>query len=154
MSEHNGTARAAHSPTSVAARHTAKLLRNAVSLAELQAELFKIEVRQRLAGAAKPGLLLIVAISLAIGSTPILLLSLAYFLTDVGGLPHAISLLIATVVGLTAAVAGALVALRGLAREVDLSLSKEEFGRNVAWIKDVLDYQSDTANDGCGDKRP
>jgi len=152
MSESNGTARAGPSPTRVAARHTAKLLHNVISLAELQVELFQVELQQKLAVAARPGLLMVAAMGLALGSIPIMLLSLASFLTEVGGLPHALSLLISATAGLTAAMVGVWVGLSGLKRAIDLSQSKDEFSRNVTWIKNALENQCNPANDGCGEK--
>lgn len=152
MSEHNGSGKA-KAPSKTAARHTAKLLHDMVTLAELQAELAKIELQQRLKEAAKPGVLLIGSVCVALGCTPVLLLSLAYFLTDVVGLEHALSLLIATLVGLITAVAGALVALRGLKSSIDFSRSQDEFNRNVKWMKQVLKHKCNPAHEDCGDAR-
>lgn len=149
MSEHNGSIKA---PSKSAAYHTAKLLHDAVMLAELQAEMLKVEAEERLRGAALPAVVLIVAVCVALGCTPILLLSLAYFLTDVAGLPHALSLLIATLVGLVAATVGALVATRGIKKSLDFSRSKDEFSRNVRWMKQVLKHKCNPANEACGEK--
>lgn len=148
MSDQNGSVTM---PGKTAARHTAKLMHDALTLAELQAELLKVEAQQRLAGAVKPGVLLIAALSLALGCVPVLLLGLAYSLTDIVGLARALSLLIVTVVGLVAAAAGASIAIGRLKKLMDFSRSYDEFNRNVNWIKQVLKHKCSPANESGRD---
>lgn len=150
MIDRNGSAK---SPTKTVVRNTAKLFHDAVTLVELQAELVKIEAQQSLRKTVRPVVLLIAAACLALGCTPVLLLSLAYVLIDAAGLSHGLSLLIAGCAGLIVAVAVIAVAIRRLTHGViGFSRSIEEFKRNISWMKQALQHGCNPAHDDCSAK--
>lgn len=150
MSETNGSSK---SPTKAVARSLGELAHDAVTLADLQVELLKTELRNEVGGTVKSVLLLVFAVVVILGCVPVLLMSLAYALVELADFSQALSLLIATLVGLV--IAGSLAALgwRKLRNDsITLQRSRDEFSRNVDWIKQVLKHKSNPTGSECETK--
>lgn len=147
MSKGNGTTT---SPAKAVARSMAELGHDAVTLAELQTELLQSELRQWLRGAATPAILLVSAVIVILGCVPVILLTLAYGLVEFAELSRALSLLIAATVGLAVAGVAAAIGWRRLRdNSAKLARSREEFQRNIHWIKQVLKHRANPARAGC-----
>jgi len=147
MTERNGST---ESPTSVVARSFAELAHDVATMAELQAELFKLEFQQARRDMVMPLLLFTAAAVVALGCVPVLLLSLAYALVELAGLSQALSLLIAALVGLAGVAVAAGLGWRKLKHgSMTWERSREEFSRNVAWIKLVLKHKARPAGGEC-----
>ena len=139
MSQHNGAA----SPTKTVARGMAELAHDVVTLGELQAQLAKAELDAWARSFILPVVLLASGLFITLGSVPVLLLSLAYVLVEQAGWPLSLSLLVAGVVGLAIAGAVAGIGLWRLRKHPALLVeSRDQFNRNVNWIKQVLRTQS------------
>lgn len=129
-------------------RHgVSQVLRDIVSLGELQAELLQIDLRNFVTAHVAPTAILTVgAIVAALASLPILLASLAYYLVEVANLTIASALLAAGGLGLlVAAISAGLAWKRIRTRNEAFSRSRTELARNVRWLKQVLGRPSDTA---------
>jgi hypothetical protein len=136
MSQHNGSPK---SPPTEVARNVAELARDAMTLAELQAELLKTELKESLRGFLVPVALVAAALMAALSSTAALLLSFAYVLVEFAGWSTALSLFVASVVGAAAASIAVAVAWRKLRQLSNgLDRSREELRRNMQWIKQAL----------------
>jgi hypothetical protein len=140
MSERNGSR---NSPTSVVARSVTEFAHDVLTLTELQADLFKMELQQFRRAVVLPVALLLTAVVVAFGCVPVVLLCLAYSLVEFAGMSQALSLLIAVLFGATVAVLAAFLGWRRLrSGPLQWERSREEFGRNVAWVKQVLKQKS------------
>jgi hypothetical protein len=115
------------------------LTHDVIELSELQAKLFMLDVKKSSQQARTCLVLAIVGICFLLASIPVALFALAELLVEQLDWSRAGALGVATVVGLalSAAFAGAAYALirSGL---LSLQRSREEFNRNVAWIKSML----------------
>lgn len=135
MSESNGSTQF---PPRKVARNLGEFVHDVVTLAELQADLLKVDARKSAKQVISPAILLAAAACIAIGCVPVALTALAYGLIELG-LAHWLGFLIATICGL--AIAGG-VGLFGWRRFKSIGSafkpSKEEFTRNVHWVKGVL----------------
>jgi hypothetical protein len=118
-----------------------------VSLTELQGELLKVDAKEAAGRVLAPLVLFAAAGALALGTIPVLLLLMASALLA-AGLALWLALLIAVVIGFVAA---ALIALAG--REMlrrpfrAFQRSRDEFVRNVDWLKRTLARQETADRD-------
>jgi hypothetical protein len=136
MNRRNGSATSA---ANVVAKGMGELTHDIVSLAELQLELFRIDCRKGLKRILSPVALLLVAGIVAVGTVSIALMLVAEFLTQTAGLSRAAAFSIAAMSGFIAAVAIGVVGwsyLRGVVGVFERS--REEFTRNMTWIKHAL----------------
>lgn len=116
------------------------------TLAELQAKLAMIDLREGSARAAVPALALATSAALALGGLPVLLFGLAELIHQYGGMRLGWALVVTAVAALVvAAVVGAVAALRLSRCFASFRRSREELVRNVAWIKTVLAYSGRTS---------
>lgn len=135
MSKQNGTSRF---PPSAVAKSAGGVLQDVMTLVELQLKLLQVDARRAVNGMLLPGVLLLVAGCLLLGCLAVLLISLGFGLAALG-MPTWLGMLLATVIGL--AVTGgmtfyALMRMKKITGEFETS--KEEFDRNIRWIKSVL----------------
>ena len=141
----NGSA----SPSGVMRDRLGHFAKDVAALAELQAELLQVELRDWLRKCLVPVVILAaVATTLSLASLPLLLLGLAYCLHEFGGLSMALSTLIAAAVGFVVAGVCAFLGWRVLKRQRgSFTRFKIELTRNVQWLKQVLTQPRSVADD-------
>jgi uncharacterized membrane protein YqjE len=116
------------------------------TLAELQAKLAAIDLKESAGHAALPAGLLAAALVLLLGSVPVLLAGVATLIARYTGIAPDWALLLTAVVALAlAAVLGALAASRLGRSFSSFQRSRDELARNVSWIKTVLTYSGRSA---------
>ena len=115
------------------------LTHDMVELGELQTQLLGLELKNSVRKTRTCLILAVIAACLLLASIPVALLALAELLVEQLDWTRSAAFGVATLAGLllSAIFAGAAYAIvrRGL---VSLPRSREEFGRNVAWIKSTL----------------
>jgi len=119
--------------------HLGNLGADLIQLGELQLELLAVDARDASRAAYKPALLAFLATGFLIGSCPLGLLGLSWWLTDVTTLSLWASSLIIAAVGLV--IAGVLFFLgyKGFKRSAALlNRSRAELHSNLEWIKKLL----------------
>jgi hypothetical protein len=115
------------------------LTHDAIELAELQAQLFTLDVKETTQSVKVSLTLAIVGVSLLLGAIPIALIALAELLTYLLDWPRAASYGVSTLVGLL--LSGALIATaysRLKSGMGAMKRSREELSRNITWIKSSL----------------
>lgn len=148
MTEQNGSLK---SSARSMARGVAELGHDAVALFELQMQLVQSEFKLWLKAFTTPAVLLAVAVCVALGSVPVLLLALAYLLVEFAGLTRTLAFSIATVLGLSFAGIAAAVGIRQLRNNLlRFERSREEFQRNIRWVKQVLKHKANPTNGESG----
>jgi hypothetical protein len=128
------------SPSGVMRRRLSHLAKDVATLAELQGELLKVELRDWVRGCVVPVVVLaVVAATISLASLPVLLMSLAWCLHEFAGLSLALSALLAAAVGLVAAGVCLFAAWRVFKRQRGaFTRFKVELIRNTQWLKQVL----------------
>ena len=112
-----------------------------VTLAELQLELLTVDSGEALKHARVPAFLICLALGFVIGSCPLALLGLSWWIANVTVLTVAQSALIVAFGGLVLAAILFFVAWKGLRLGVaSLKRSREEFHNNLQWIKHILKH--------------
>lgn len=109
------------------------------SLAELQAKLTLIDAKEAAGRATLPTAVLAASAGVLLATVPVLLIGLAFVLAAAMGISQGAALLIVGAV--VAAIAGvvAFLSLREFLHSFEsFRRSREEFARNVSWIKTVL----------------
>lgn len=126
-------------PATALARNFGDFARDLVSLAELQGQLFVVDLKQNARQAAARVGLVAVGLALLLGALPVLWMALAYALVEAAGWSHWLSFLVAGVVGLIVGGALALGGLAWLRRALPgLERSRRELGDNLRWLKQSL----------------
>jgi hypothetical protein len=137
----NGGARArpAAPPVEGVVSNLADFSSNIASLAELQAKLAINELRLCARRAALSVVLVVVAILLVLAGLPVALIGVAEWLIAAQGLSRSAALLLAAGGALAVATLLVIVGLPLMRRSLDaFQYSREEFTRNIAWVKTVL----------------
>ncbi len=112
-----------------------------VSLAELQLELLTVDAGETLKHARVPAFLIVLAVGFVLGSCPLALLGLSWWIASLTVLTVAESALIVALGGLILAAILFFIAWKGLRVGVAaLKRSREEFHNNLEWIKHVLKH--------------
>ena len=136
MSRTNG---AAQSPPNTVAKNMGEVLHDIVALVELQAELFKIDIRESITRLAFPAVLVLAGTAIAVGTIPVALLMFMEILVAAGGLPYWLALLAAAVLGFGLATILLIVGWRVLKKPFEaFRRSQDELKRNIDWIKRTL----------------
>jgi uncharacterized membrane protein YqjE len=121
------------------ANSVAEMTHNAIELAELQAKLFSLDVKETSQNAGISIGLVIGSVCILLGSVPVLLIALALALVELLGWSPAVSYAVAGLVGILISVGIAAAAWTqfrtGMAT---MKRSREELNRNVAWLKSNL----------------
>jgi uncharacterized membrane protein YqjE len=117
----------------------AELAHDVIELAELQAKLFGLDVKDATQKTRTSLLLSVVALCVLLGSIPVALMALAYLLIEQLEWSNAVGFGVATLVGLLLS-AGILAAgyFKFKSGKSAMQRSREELSRNVAWIKATL----------------
>ncbi len=112
---------------------------NLLTLAELQARLTAIEIRQNLDSARNGGALLVAGAILAITSLPVVMVGVAELLVSELGMKRGYALLSAGTTAIVIA-AACIVVARGWLRNKPFGfpLASEEFARNMNWLRTIL----------------
>jgi len=120
-------------------KNMGEIAEDVVSLAELQMELCKVDTRDALGRLAAPVMLMAAGAVLALGTIPVMLLFVAQAMVALTGASQWLALLIAAVLGFAAAAILFIVGRRRLVGPPRLfDRSREEWKRNVQWMKRVL----------------
>jgi len=117
-----------------------------LSLAELQTRLAAIEVKQNLEAVRRGAAILVTGSVLALAALPIALAGIAELLVSMLGMNRGAALL--AVAAAAFVIAGACIAIAvGRLRGSDMGfpLTREEFTRNLNWLRTVLLYSGRTA---------
>jgi uncharacterized membrane protein YqjE len=119
----------------------AEFAENLLTLAELQGRLAAVELKQNLEAARRGGIILAAGSVLALAALPIALAGIAELMVSLLAMNRGVALI--TVAVAAFAIAGtctaiALGRLRG--SDMGFALTKEEFTRNLNWIRTVLIY--------------
>jgi len=116
-----------------------ELTHDAIELAELQAQLFALDVKETSESTKTSLILAIVGSCLLLGTIPIALIALAELLIEQLDWSHAVSYGVATLVGILVS-AGILATAFARFRSglSSMKRSREELSRNIAWIKTSL----------------
>jgi hypothetical protein len=118
------------------------LAHDVIELSELQGRLFAHDVKCTTQKTKTSLLLTIVGVCVLLGSVPVLLFALGQLITEQTGWPLSAGLAIAAVVGIAVSAALMLAAWNRLSSGLSsLQRSRDEFSRNVAWIKSSLRSQ-------------
>lgn len=124
------------------------LTHDVIELSELQAKLFMLDLKRSSQRTRTCLILAVVSICVLLGTIPVALIALAYLFVEQLEWSHAAAFAVATVVGLaiTAALAGSAwsIAQSGL---VSLERSRQEFSRNIAWLKTSLRTRGQDTSD-------
>lgn len=127
------------SPSAGVRNGVSGLLHDVLTLAELQFKLLSLDAQVAAGRAVVPTVLLGAAGVFAASALPLLLLAFAQLLRDQAGWPPALATLMAVAVGLVVAGILAVIGYLGLRRCLNpLARSREEFNRNVTWLKSTL----------------
>ncbi len=115
-----------------------QVVHDIVSLAELQAQLFKSDAQESVAGLMRPVVMFAIAGLLLLAALPICLVAIALGLIALG-LPSPAAFALVALAALCAAAGMALWARRRVKElPAAFSRSQEELVRNIAWIKDAV----------------
>ena len=110
-----------------------------LTLAELQGRLAAMELKQSLNAARFGSLVFAVGLILALAALPVGLLGIAEMLVEMAGLGRAASRIVVAVASLAIAVACFVIAaLRLRGSDIGFPLSREEFTRNLNWVRTVI----------------
>jgi hypothetical protein len=136
---------ASESPPRAVAKGISEAVHDFISLMELQAQLFRLDLREIMLRVIVPGALLFAAVIAIVGCFPIALMALAELLIDSAGLSPALSFLIATVVGLIVAGSLGLGAWAYFRAGIPFfQRSRDEWGHTLDWVKQVLKRSATT----------
>ena len=109
------------------------------SLAELQARLTLVDAREAASRATWPTVVLVASAAALVSAVPVLLIGLAFVLANAFGINQGAALLIVGGVVATVAATIAFLSLRKFLHSFEsFRRSREEFVRNVNWVKTVL----------------
>ena len=112
-----------------------------VSLAELQLELLGVDGGEAIKHARVPAFVMFLAIGFVIGSCPLAMLGLSWWLANITVLTVAQAALIVAFGGLILAAILFFIAWKGLrVGAAALNRSREEFRNNLQWIKHILKH--------------
>ena len=112
---------------------------NLLTLAELQARLTAIEIRQNLDSVKNGGALFVAGLILAFSSLPVLMVGVAELLVSEFGMKRGYSLLTAGTTAIVIAGACIVVARSWLRKKpFGFPLASEEFARNLNWLRTIL----------------
>jgi hypothetical protein len=121
------------------AENVGDLTTDLLTLGELQAELLRIDLKEAADKSVAPGVVAVLGTGLVLGCCPVALLGLAWWLESATELTLAASALIVAGAALVVGCGLLYAAYRWLRTSVaTLGRSREEFRRNLRWVKSVL----------------
>jgi hypothetical protein len=120
-------------------RSVRQLGSDVITLMELQAELFQVDVREWVQSFIRPLIALVAAAIILLATAPVALLSLGYLLAATTELPLWGAMMIATGIGLGLAALSAGIGVWLLKRDRRiLHRFSTELRKNVQWLKETL----------------
>ena len=142
-------------PPNGVAKGMGELMRDIVSLAALQLELFQDDCRVGLKRLLMPAALLLAAGMVAVGAVPIVLIVIAELVVQPVGLSRPVAFSIAALIGLTVSVAMGGIGWSYLRRAARVfERSRAEWTRNMTWIRRVLERPAQTISQPPPTDRP
>ena len=134
---------ASESPASKVGSNLAGLTHDLMTLGELQCQLIGVDLREGLSKSIVPGVILVGAVLLALGTMPVVLLGIGWSLVNLAGFSVGVTFLM---VSLVALVVAGLAAWWGVTRLIDalsvLLRSQRELTENLSWVKKALLQQN------------
>lgn len=128
-------------------RNLGHVAHDLMTLGELQLELLKSDVRESMHRIVPASVMMIAGAVLAVGTVPVILISLGHAIALWSGLTLAASFAISAVLGLIVAAVVAYAGYRSISRALTtFERSKRELIRNVQWLKETLKRQPDQPN--------
>jgi hypothetical protein len=122
-----------------------ELAHDVIELTELQAQLFVHDVKSTGQKTRTSLILSVVGACVLLGAVPVLLMALGEFITERTGWPQSAGLAIAAVIAIVASAVLMAVARNRLTAGLNsLQQSRDEFSRNIDWIKASLRSQPAT----------
>ncbi len=116
-----------------------ELTHNAIELAELQAQLFSLDVKETSQSAGISIALVIGSVCILLGTIPVVLIAIAQLLVEKLGWPLSAGYGVAALIGIVAStVIGAAAYARFSNGIATMKRSREELNRNIAWLKSNL----------------
>jgi uncharacterized membrane protein YqjE len=123
--------------------NVANLASDLVSLAELQAKLAALDLRETGARSLIPAAVLTAGLCLLLGTVPVVLLGLAGALADTGSFSLVAAQLIVAVVAIGTSAACIWFGYQKIVASLNvLNRSREEFEANLRWIKKAIQQSS------------
>lgn len=129
-------------PASEMTRNVSGLASDISTLAELQGRLFALDAKQSARKLIVPLVLTLLGVVFLLGSIPVLLMGVAYLLTDLG-MDGTAALFVAFAIGLVIGALGVGIGWALLRHSLDpFQRSRNELVRNLQWIKSALTQSS------------
>lgn len=128
----------AGAPATVIVRNLGDCARDVVELAELQARLLSLDLKQSVKRAVPPVILAVAALIFLLASFPVALAAVGYALVELADWSYTAAFFAAAGIGLLLAVAMALAAWVLVRRITGFERSRAELAANLVWLKDVL----------------
>jgi uncharacterized integral membrane protein len=126
-------------------RNVSQLGSDVITLVELQTELLQVDLREWATGFVRSVVAMIAALVLLLASTPVLLISVGYFISQASDLSLGVSMLIAAGIGILVAAVFAGLGVWMLRREQGmLHRFRRELKHNITWLKHVLSSPAET----------
>jgi hypothetical protein len=139
MIRRNGKPRPSQMPPAIVARDLRAAVGDLLSLAELQLQLLKADVRDGSRRIIWSVIFLVITGIFALASFPVGLLALAWGMTDWFDMSMALACLISFAIGLVFAAACSFIAFRSIRRSVKIfDRSRTELANNIRWLKQVV----------------
>jgi len=136
--DHNGKPEA---PARAIGRNVSEFAHDFTALADLQLKLLSVDMKQAMRRLRLPTILAIVAGALALGTIPVILLGIGYLFIEYAELSVAWSFLLTALLSLIVVAILLGVAYARIRGSMSiLNRSRDEFIRNVNWIKMVLQH--------------
>jgi len=125
------------------------------TLAELQLQLLHTDATSALRSIIFPGIATAVAALLTLSCLPVMLFAVAAVIEHYGAVPHWASLLIVAASGMLAGVVISLLCVILIRNRLGvLSRSRDEFVRNIRWVKAVLKTGGGASRAARGSVKP
>jgi hypothetical protein len=117
----------------------AELSHNAIELAELQAQLFSLDVKETSQSAGISIALVVGSVCMLLGSVPVVLIAIAQLLIEKLSWSQFAGYGVAALIGILASAGiGAAAYTRFSSGIATMKRSREEFNRNIVWLKSNL----------------
>ena len=141
-------------PHRAVVKNLGELGRDAITLAELQYELFKLDVAESGKRVMRWGLIMGVALVLAVACLPVLLFGLSLLVQRLTDWPQWVALLATSTAGIVIAVMCGYVSWRLLQSSLkQFRRSQTELQQNLRWLKNVLSGQAGHPGDSWLERR-
>jgi hypothetical protein len=121
----------------------AELSHNAIELAELQAQLFSLDVKETSQSAGISIALIVGSVCMLLGTVPVVLIAIAQLLVEKLDWSQSAGYGVAALIGILASAGiGAAAYTRFSSGMAAMKRSREELNRNIAWLKSNLRSRS------------